>query len=189
MVDRLRPDSPLSFHLAGLLSEPPGSTREHQVVGVRLSLDSELQQARPLDGSIRLQRTNRGLMVVAALSTSLATECGRCLTPIEVPLSIRIDEEALPSIDPSSGERMSMLEGAETLHLTDHHELDLEIPIREAISLAEPIAPVCRTDCPGLCASCGEPLAGPPHDHPDEDLDPRFAALQGYVVDGGRETE
>ncbi len=33
------------------------------------------------------------------------------------------------------------------LRLNDHHELDLETPVREAIQLAEPIAPLCP---PGL---------------------------------------
>ena len=41
------------------------------------------------------------------------------------------------------------------LFLDDHHELHLEPAVREAISLAEPIAPLCRSDCPGLCDTCG----------------------------------
>ena len=63
------------------------------------------------------------------------------------------------------------------VRLSDHHELDLEPVIRDAISLAEPIAPLCRPDCPGLCRVCGQDLAtAPGHAHPDE-VDPRLAAL------------
>jgi uncharacterized protein len=72
--------------------------------------------------------------------------------------------------------------------LTDHHELDLETLAREAIDLAEPIAPVCRPDCPGLCSTCGLPLDEGRHDHPDEGVDPRLAALEAFRVDGPSET-
>jgi large subunit ribosomal protein L32 len=63
--------------------------------------------------------------------------------------------------------------------LTDHHELDLETPVREAIQLAEPIAPLCRPDCPGLCIVCGG-RSTRAHDHPDDDIDPRLEALRAF---------
>ena len=69
--------------------------------------------------------------------------------------------------------------------LTDHHELDLETPVREAIQLAEPIAPLYRPDCPGLCVVCGERLDEGIHDHPDDDIDPRLEALRGFRPDDG----
>ena len=63
----------------------------------------------------------------------------------------RSSSRPVPSVDTS--------DEPEALRLTDHHELDLEHLIREAIQLAEPIAPVCRPDCPGLCAVCGADLS------------------------------
>ncbi len=71
----------------------------------------------------------------------------------------------------------------EALRLTDHHEVDLEGPVRDAISLAEPIAPLDRPDCPGLCLVCGEPLDEGTHDHPDDDWDPRMEALRAFKPD------
>jgi len=73
----------------------------------------------------------------------------------------------------------------ELLRLTDHHELDLETPVREAIQLAEPIAPLCRPDCPGLCLVCGERLDEGVHDHPDDEIDPRLEALRAFKADDG----
>jgi uncharacterized protein len=57
--------------------------------------------------------------------------------------------------------------------------LDLEPALRDAVVLALPMSPLCREDCPGLCAECGAPLAdaGPDHHH-DEAVDPRWAALK-----------
>jgi uncharacterized protein len=71
-------------------------------------------------------------------------------------------------------------EEPDALRLTDYHELDLEPAVRDAISLAEPIAPLCRPDCPGLCETCGVDLTSDPgHAHQDDDIDPRLAALAG----------
>ena len=70
----------------------------------------------------------------------------------------------------------------DVLRLNGHHELELEPVVRESIQLAEPIAPLCREDCPGLCAVCGEELTGAPHEH-EEDLDPRLEALRAFMVD------
>jgi uncharacterized protein len=65
--------------------------------------------------------------------------------------------------------------------------LDLEPAFRDAVVLALPMSPLCREDCPGLCAECGAPLAdaGPGHRH-DEAVDPRWAALQQL---GDQETD
>jgi uncharacterized protein len=67
--------------------------------------------------------------------------------------------------------------------LTDHHELDIEQTVREAILLAEPIAPLCEPDCPGLCAVCGERLTSGPHDHGEDAIDPRLEVLRSLKLD------
>jgi uncharacterized protein len=66
--------------------------------------------------------------------------------------------------------------------------LDLEPAFRDAVVLALPMSPLCREDCPGLCAECGVPLAdaGPGHRH-DAAVDPRWAALQQLSEQGDDE--
>ena len=54
----------------------------------------------------------------------------------------------------------------DALRLDDHHELDLGEPMREAISLAEPIAPLCRPDCAGCAVICGADLNADPDARP-----------------------
>jgi uncharacterized protein len=106
-----------------------------------------------------------------------------------VPIRFRIDEEVLPTIDLASGMPVEPEEGAdpEAPRLTDHHELELRPLVLEAISLQEPIAPLCEPDCPGLCTECGERLE-PGHPAHDEAIDPRLAALQAFRVDAEDET-
>jgi uncharacterized protein len=131
-----------------------------------------------------LTRTNRGLMVRGRLRTAIAQTCSRCLRDIEWPVWVDLDGEALPTIDVASGKPVVFDDESDTLRLTDHHELDLEPDVRDGLLLAEPIAPLCREDCPGLCMVCGLELASGPHDHPDEDIDPRLEELRKFV-DGG----
>ena len=90
-------------------------------------------------------------------------------------------QEALPTIDIASGQPAHVDEEPDALRLTDHHELDLEDDVRDFIILAEPFAPLCREDCPGLCIVCGLELGSGPHQHPDDDIDPRLEGLRGLL--------
>jgi uncharacterized protein len=180
---RADPGGQLTFNVARLLSQGHGATRAYPVAGVMLDLGDDLRQADPLEGTIHLSRTNRGLFVSGRLSTSLDESCSRCLKAIEVPITVEVDEEALPSVDPVTGAPLDPTAEPDVLRLTDHHELELGETVREAIWLAEPIAPLCRPDCPGLCPECGLELATGDHDHPSAEVDPRLEALRGFVPD------
>jgi uncharacterized protein len=180
--------SELTYPLAALLAEPAGSRRDYAFEGVPLDLGEHLELAAPVSGWVRFSRTNRGIFIRCGVETALALECSRCLKPITLPLSMAISEEALPAIDIATGKPLDPDVEPEIVRLNDHHELDLEPIIREAIQLAEPIAPLCRPDCPGLCSVCGETLESGPHDHDETPLDPRLEALRAFRVDADAET-
>ncbi len=182
------PDS-LVIPLAGLLSEPPGSNRRVVLTDVALALDDDFRLAVPIQGSVEIARTNRGVLVDAQIRTSLATACSRCLGPALIPVGVDIREEVLPGIDLSTGQAMDLAAEPEVSRLNDHHELDLEPLLRDAITLAEPIAPLCRPDCPGLCVECGGPLADTHASHDGDNLDPRLAGLRAFRVDADAENE
>jgi uncharacterized protein len=174
---------PLTFPLAGLLGEPSGSRRAFPVDGVTIPIDDDLRLTEPIEGVVNVARTNRGVLVSAALRTSIAGTCSRCLTDLDIPLDLRISEEVLPSLDIVTGAPIDRAAEPDATRLTDHHELEFAPLVREAVSLAEPIAPLCRPDCPGLCVVCGARL-GPDHpEHPDDDIDPRLAALRAFRDD------
>ena len=178
-------DEPFLWNVAGLLGEPPGAERTHQIDGVTIDLGEDLLLAEPIGGRVRLLRTNRGILAGADLHAALALECSRCLREIALPVDVQVQEEYLPTIDMATGHPMPIADEPDVLRLTDHHEVALETPVREAIQLAEPIAPLCRPDCPGLCIACGGRLDEGSHDHPVDDIDPRLEALRGFKVDGG----
>jgi uncharacterized protein len=181
--------APLVYPLAALLAEPPGTERRYEVAGATIALPDDLRLTEPIDGQVRISRTNRGVIVDARLSTAIAGTCVRCLRDIEIPMTVEIREEALPSVDLASGRALDPGAEPDVPRLTDHHELDLGRLAAEAISLNEPIAALCEETCPGLCITCGERL-GPEHlEHEDDELDPRLAALQAFRVDGDGESE
>jgi uncharacterized protein len=178
----------LTINVAALLAEPHGSVRDVVFEEVELDLGEELALARPASARIRLTRTNRGLLVDGDVRATLAETCSRCLRPVETTVEPEFEEEALQSVDLQSGSRIDHADEPDVARLTDHHEIELEPFVREAILLAAPIATLCRPDCPGLCPVCGEELASGPHVHEDEPIDPRLEALRAFRVDGGDET-
>jgi uncharacterized protein len=171
----------LSYNVATLLRSAPGTEKRYEIESADLDMYDDLHLAAPIAGEVRLSRTGRSILARASLSTAIETSCSRCLTQIVAPISIEIEEVALPSIDIDTGQPVEPDEEPDALRLDDHHELDLDEPVREAISLAEPIALLCRPDCRGLCLVCGVDLnTVTDHGHPDEALDPRLAALAGW---------
>ena len=175
----------LAWNVAGLLADEPGADRVYDIDGVGIDLGEDLRLAEPIGGRVRLLRTNRGILATADLHAALDLECSRCLREVLFPVELRIEEEYLPALDLATGRPLPVDDEPDVARLTDHHELDLETPVRDAIILAEPIAPLCRPDCPGLCIVCGGRLEEGSHDHPDDDIDPRLEALRGFAPDDG----
>ncbi len=173
-------DGPLTWNVAGLLADLTGAARTYPIAGVELDLGEDTELSQPIDGEVQLSRTNRGILADARLQTALKAECSRCLLDITVPIDLTLREEFLPSLDLTTGKPVVDDDESDALRLNDHHELELETPVREAIWLAQPIAPLCRPDCPGLCVVCGGRLEDGAHDHPDADIDPRMEALRAF---------
>src|SRR3954451_20038350 len=141
----------LSYNVASLLRAAPGTEKRYDVDDVSLDIADDLTLAEPINGEVRLQRTGRAVLARAHLSTAIEGYCSRCLKEVVAPIDVDIEEVALPSIDIDTGLPIAADDTADALRLDDHHELDLVEPVREAISLAEPITLLCREDCRGLC--------------------------------------
>lgn len=168
----------LSYNVASLLRAAPGTILAYPVEVAELEVADDVQLAAAITGEIKLSRAGRSILARGDLQTALEGHCSRCLREIVTPVVVHIEEEALPSIDIDTGLPVDVAAEPDALRLDDHHELDLATPVREAISLAEPIAALCRPDCRGLCAICGIDLNdNPSHTHGDDDVDPRLAAL------------
>ena len=168
----------LSYNVASLLRAAPGTARTHDVSLPTLTVAEDVTLVAPVVGEVRLQRTSRSILVRGHVSTALVVPCARCLASTTAAVDADFEEEALPSIDIDTGQPVDTSDEPDALRLDDHHELDLTETVREAISLAEPLVPLCRPDCHGLCLECGADLnADPAHHHDDDAIDPRLAVL------------
>ena len=95
--------------------------------------------------------------------------CYRCLKDAVLDLSIKGREYQATS--PGESDELR------TPYVSDN-QLRLSDWARDAIAVELPEQILCRPDCAGLCAICGEDLNENPHEHAEERRDPRWAALE-----------
>ena len=154
-----------------------------ELIGVPAGADVPLE--------VRFEAVSEGVLATGTAIASLAGECARCLTPLTSSVTVGFQELYLyaegrhdkhEKYDKHDEQEEQDDEG---LYHLDGDLLDLEPAFRDAVVLALPMSPLCREDCPGLCAECGAPLAdaGPGHRH-DAAVDPRWAALQQLSEQG-----
>ena len=106
--------------------------------------------------------------------------CARCTKPFQRPLQVDIlvycDRRGS---DAEADTRQLEQEGEVVYH--DGVSVDLTEPVREAVILAQPMNPLCREDCKGLCPQCGiDRNTGTCSCEPP--IDPRLAALKGLKL-------
>ncbi len=114
--------------------------------------------------------------------------CSRCLVNVKH----EIDEEIMvtflpggmvPNEDGSEAEEDDEGEGeAEDTYAYEGEEIDVEPLLRERLVLAVPFAPLCKTDCLGLCSACGANRNDSECGCDRKVVDPRLAALKDFKV-------
>ena len=121
-----------------------------------------------LPAELAITGATTGTVFLLALRARLYGPCYRCLGDAVLDLPIRAREYQASSPD---------TEELTTPYLVDGR-LEVSDWARDAIALALPEQILCRPDCAGLCPECGKNLNVEPHGHPQEESDPRWAALE-----------
>ena len=145
-------DTEMRINVAQLLKEPVGSSRRYQInesVG-KEGIDS-------VNGNITLARTNHGILVKGAMIANVTGICCRCLSAINCTVDFCLEEEFLPRVGIPSDLALPG-EADDSTTIDDNHVLDLSEVMRQYTLLAMPAKLLCRTDCAGLCPSCGHNL-------------------------------
>ena len=127
---------------------------------------------------VRLESVVEGVLATGRVSGAVAGQCARCLDPVEVEVDADFQELFYYGLEDLTAEE------AEEALLVVEELISVESPAHDAVMLELPLQPLCRDDCPGLCAECGARLADDPEHH-HESVDPRWAALSGLVAKGG----
>ena len=124
---------------------------------------------------IELESVVEGIYVHGTVTAELEGECSRCLDPVEQDVDVRLDELLLYPEKVRAEER-------EDAVLLEDDEVRLGPLVRDALAMEADERPLCREDCPGLCAQCGFRMEDDPEHH-HEVIDERFAALKGLFDD------
>lgn len=124
----------------------------------------------PVPAELVVTRASSGTVFELAFEVSLHGPCMRCLAETALPLSLHVRE--YQATNPGGDDELR------TEYLEDDL-LGLSAWARDAVALELPDKILCRPECAGLCAVCGKDLNVEPHEHPEESVDPRWAALQG----------
>jgi uncharacterized protein len=116
---------------------------------------------------LTITRASTGTVFELAFHVRLHGPCFRCLEDavLDLPISAREYHATHPQD-----------EELRTPYVEDD-KLDLSAWARDALALELPDKILCRADCAGLCPVCGKDLNREPHEHDDNESDPRWAAL------------
>jgi len=186
---RLDPRDPLVLDTREL-GRRAGSMREVQLsapapeglgivdlIGVPVGAELELD--------LRLESVMDGVLVSGTVTAPVSGECGRCLAPVSDTLTVSV-QQLYVYPEASTGPGQEDLDD-EVAQLQGDF-LDLAPTVRDAVVLALPLNPLCREDCQGLCAECGERLDDLPADHTHDTTDARWGALAGLLEQTDQET-
>jgi len=169
-----------------------GEMKEYQ-----LDIDAPFRVGVPLIGipegdlieiDVRCESVTEGILVTADIFAVALGECIRCLDPIELDIDRKIQElyRYEPTDDRGKKSRRKEeedlvdLEEEEALYV-EGEQVNLELPILDAIVLSLPVNPLCDEECLGLCPDCGEKWENLPEDHQHEVIDARWAGLTGLA--------
>ena len=140
-----------------------------EVTIVPIELGGQRYVAAPeeVPAELSVTRASTGRVFTLRVPVRLHGPCVRCLADAVVEEALHLQEYQATS--PDSDELT-------TPYLVDDR-LDLSAWARDSLILALPDKILCRPDCAGLCPACGKDLNREPHEHDEQEPDPRWAAL------------
>ena len=188
-MDRPDPRSPLVLDTRKL-NRRPGTMQELQRTTVLPEdLGTEviaIKAGSPVEIDVRLESVVEGVLVTGSVSGTATGACVRCLDPVELDVDAGFQELFAYTDRAAHHHEVAGDSDEDDVYELVDDLVDLETVLRDAVVPTLPFQPVCRDDCPGLCAQCGLHLAEDP-DHHHEVIDPRWSALSGLLQDDPQE--
>jgi uncharacterized protein len=173
------------YNVAQLMKAPVGTTQVNDFHEDDFQADDDIHVVGPLNGHVRMRRTNQGLLVDGWVDLTLQLECNRCLKVFEQPMHLTFEEQFYPTVDVVSGLPLAPFDEEEIFPIDAHHELDLNEAIRQNALTALPMVTLCQEDCKGLCSQCGHDLnLGPCECKPE--VDARLSVLEKLLQNGSQ---
>lgn len=147
------------YNVAGLLKAHTGASREVALEAWPALGEPDVVLQEPLAGLLTLTRDHAGILVTGRPATKVQVPCVRCLSPAVAEVVVEVEEHFRPTVPvPGDPPVLPDPDGDPATEIDVHHHLDLEEVLRQAMLVAVPLHPLCRPDCHGLCAQCGQDL-------------------------------
>ena len=146
------------FNVAQLMKAPVGTSLVYDFQEDNVQFDDDIKVIGPLNGYVRMRRTNQGLLVDGWVELTLELSCNRCLKEFELPMHVNFEELFYPTVDVVSGLPLAPFDEDEIFPIDARHQVDLTEAIRQNLLLNLPMMVVCQEDCKGLCPQCGQNL-------------------------------
>jgi uncharacterized protein len=162
------PHSPLRLNVGFIVAQSAGYSRDFTIEIPQVNLPPDLV-IEDLAGDVRVSRTPQGLLIQANIEGHIQLDCVRCLEPFSHRLVANFTELY-------AFKRRNITDSG--LLVPEDGQIDLGPLVREYMILDMPISPLCRTDCKGLCPTCGENLNFITCNHEEEPADPRLEVLK-----------
>ena len=103
-------------------------------------------------------RTGDAVMVDGLLDSQFHTTCSRCLGPALICIDHqKIRATFLPPVSQEAEEKELSADDLDA-YTHDGKKIDLNALVREYLVLAIPLAPLCDSNCQGICSGCGVDL-------------------------------
>jgi uncharacterized protein len=148
----------------------------------------------PANLSAHLEKFEGGVLLRAQSTPRLSTACRRCLRPVELSVPVSFSLSLVPRAslsrrlaDDAPAPEPEKAKGSFDPHDADQETFDgraieLDPIVREQLLLALPMDALCRDDCKGLCAICGQDLNERSCGCKAELKDPRWEKLKSLKL-------
>jgi len=117
--------------------------------------DAEVRLVEPAEVRGRVRRHGKEVELQGKLRTKLEAVCGRCLQPVELPISAEFNERFVRAVSWAAEEQHELQPEDLNIAVFDGEAIELDDLVREELLLALPVNVLCREDCKGLCPNCG----------------------------------
>src|SRR5688500_6135020 len=152
-------------------------------------VDERVSLAQPAEVKGTVKRTGGGDLGNGHIETPAQLERDRCLKPLQLSVSADFALEYITGADYESSSVAALSEVELSVSVFDGESIDVDEIVKEQILLAVPVRTLCREDCRGICPECGTDLNARQCNCADEEVDPRWAALQSFKNTDNPNTE
>jgi uncharacterized protein len=145
----------------------------------------------PVEVSVKLTRMQEDVLAQGQTRTRVRMECSRCLEPVDIEIAGEFEALYVPESG-AYGQRMGRRDfewGDQRVNFYSELTIDLDQEIVQSLVIELPRKPLCRSDCAGICPTCGKDLNQGPCDCKPEPEDDVWGPLRDLISPADDESD